>query len=213
MARSTKEEALETRSRIIDAAENIFHEKGVAQTSLADIASAANLTRGAIYWHFRNKSDLFTAMCERIRLPMEAMVEASINEGDKDPLGQMRKLCVFILRDTATNLQSRKVRDIVFHKCEFVDATDPIVVRQQECLLRAMTNIEKTMCNAISQGQLPKDLDTRLAGIFFHAAVIGLLNNWLFSPVRFDLANDAEKLIDACLDNLSNAPSLRRAIK
>jgi TetR/AcrR family acrAB operon transcriptional repressor len=170
MARCTKEEALETRSRIIDAAENIFHKKGVAQTSLADIASAASLTRGAIYWHFKNKSDLFTAMCERIRLPMEAMVEASIDEREKDPLGQMRKLCVFILRDTVDNLQSRKVRDIVFHKCEFVDAADPIVLRQQECLLQAMTNIEKTMRNAVTQGQLPKDIDTRLAGIFFHAA-------------------------------------------
>ena len=64
MARSTKEEALETRSRILDAAEEVFFTRGLAQSSLADVAVAADVTRGAIYWHFKNKSDLFEAMCE-----------------------------------------------------------------------------------------------------------------------------------------------------
>lgn len=41
MARRTKEEAEETRQRILDAAEHLFHERGVSRTSLADIASGA----------------------------------------------------------------------------------------------------------------------------------------------------------------------------
>src|SRR3546814_1649852 len=56
--RRTKEEALETRESILDAAERIFFERGVSRTTLDQIARAASVTRGAVYWHFQNKSDL-----------------------------------------------------------------------------------------------------------------------------------------------------------
>ena len=71
MARRTKEDALATRHQLLDAAERVFAEKGVSRTSLNDIAQAAGASRGAIYWHFKNKADLFNAMLERITLPME----------------------------------------------------------------------------------------------------------------------------------------------
>jgi TetR/AcrR family acrAB operon transcriptional repressor len=211
MARCTKEEAQETRSRILDAAEEVFYAQGVTRTSLAEVAQAANVTRGAIYWHFKNKSDLFVAMCERVRLPMEAMVKASGNEIENDPLGQLRNNCVFILRETMLNEHSRKVFGIIFHKCEFVDAADPIQIRQQESFHTGTINFERIMRNAVKKGQLPANLDTQLAATLFHASLSGLLNNWLFSPGTFDLASDAEKLIDACIDMIKNAGSLRPA--
>ena len=82
MVRRTKEEALETRDRILDTAEQVFSERGVARTSLADIADAAGVTRGAIYWHFKNKGDLFSAMLDRVALPMEAHEERQSNRAD-----------------------------------------------------------------------------------------------------------------------------------
>ncbi len=77
MVRRTKEEALETRSRIIDAAEQVFYVKGVANASLEEIAAAAELTRGAIYWHFKDKAELFDAMMQCVVLPVEEMLERS----------------------------------------------------------------------------------------------------------------------------------------
>lgn len=211
MARSTKEEALETRSRILDAAEDVFYAQGVVRTSLAEVAQAANVTRGAIYWHFKNKSDLFVAMCERVRLPMEAMVKSSADEHENDPLGQLRNTCVFILREAMLNAHSRKVLGIMFHRCEFVDAADPIMQRQQESFHNGAANIERILRNAVHKGQLPPELDTRLAATLFHASLSGILNNWLFSPPSYDLAHNAEKLIDACLATLHSAPSLYHA--
>src|SRR6478609_9788806 len=77
MVRRTKQEAEETRGRILDAAEQVFHEKGVAHASLEDVAAAAQVTRGAIYWHFKDKAELFDAMMQRVDLPSEAMEESS----------------------------------------------------------------------------------------------------------------------------------------
>ena len=60
--RKTKEEAQQTRSNLLNAALNVFYERGVAQASLDEIAKAAGVTRGALYWHFKNKEDLFEAL-------------------------------------------------------------------------------------------------------------------------------------------------------
>jgi len=48
MVRRTKEEAEQTRDQILDAAEILFFERGVAHTSLEQIARAAGVTRGAV---------------------------------------------------------------------------------------------------------------------------------------------------------------------
>jgi TetR/AcrR family acrAB operon transcriptional repressor len=42
----------------------LFSQQGVSSTSLAQIAQAAGVTRGAIYWHFKDKSDLFSEIWE-----------------------------------------------------------------------------------------------------------------------------------------------------
>ena len=75
MARKTKLEALETRERLLDAGETVFRHRGVTRTSLAEIAAAAGVTRGAVYWHFKDKAALFHAMCDRATLPLDALFE------------------------------------------------------------------------------------------------------------------------------------------
>ena len=64
MARRTKEDAQATRTALLDAAERVFQQRGVSRTSLNEIAQAAGVTRGALYWHFKDKAALFNAMME-----------------------------------------------------------------------------------------------------------------------------------------------------
>ena len=75
MVRRTKEEAQETRSQILEAAEKAFYERGVARTTLADIATMAGVTRGAIYWHFSNKADLVQAMLDSLHEPLDELAK------------------------------------------------------------------------------------------------------------------------------------------
>ena len=209
MARSTKQEALETRNRIIDAAESVFHAHGVARSSLEDVAQAAQVTRGAIYWHFKNKSDLFEAMLERVKLPMEAMVEAGGDERQSDPLGQLRNALVFVLQEIALNPQSRKVFEIIFLKCELVEVTDPLWVRRQDSARKAQENFQRILRNAVVRAQLPEDLNVPLACAAMRAMMGGLISNWVFMPGQFDLAKDAGRLVDGCLDMVRYAPAMQ----
>ena len=121
MVRRTKEEAQETRSQILEAAEKAFFERGVARTTLADIATLAGVTRGAIYWHFSNKADLLQAMLDTLHEPLDELARASENEEELDPLGCIRKLLVRLFQQVALDPKTRRINEILFHKCEFTD--------------------------------------------------------------------------------------------
>src|SRR3569833_757101 len=101
MAKRSKAEAEKTRQRLLDAAEKIFLAKGIAESTLDEIARQAGMTRGAVYWHFENKYDLFRAVYERVKLPMDALFEAAMQ--DADALEALRKLCIHVLTELANN--------------------------------------------------------------------------------------------------------------
>ena len=79
--RRTKEEAEATRQTILDTALIEFAEKGYSATKLHDIALKAGVTRGAIYWHFENKADLYLKLQDEISGEANAIIQAAIDEG------------------------------------------------------------------------------------------------------------------------------------
>ena len=80
--RRSKEDADATREAILDSAEELFSNQGIARTRLEDIAKQAKVTRGAIYWHFKNKEEIIDAMIDRVVTPAEVAVEALVSNSD-----------------------------------------------------------------------------------------------------------------------------------
>ncbi|TVR73289.1 MAG: TetR family transcriptional regulator [Spirochaetaceae bacterium] len=82
--RRTKAEAAETREEIFRAGIRVFAEKGYAAGTLADVARAAGVTRGAIYWHFENKKAFLGEMVTRLTRAYDELLEIARNSG-KEP--------------------------------------------------------------------------------------------------------------------------------
>lgn len=202
MARRTKEEAQETRTQLLDTAEVVFREKGVSRTSLADIASAAGLTRGAIYWHFENKADLFVAMCDRATLPLETMFDSVAALDLADPLAKLREGCIEVLRQAEQDQRCRRVFEILNFKCEFVDELAPTMLRRKECRQGAKAIIERNLKLAIERGQIPSTTDIRRAAIGLFSYIDGLIINWSMEPDSYSLAEQAGPLMDIYIDGL-----------
>ena len=57
--RRTKADSMQTRAALIEAALDLFDEQGVSKTTLAQVATRASVTRGAVYWHFSNKEAIY----------------------------------------------------------------------------------------------------------------------------------------------------------
>lgn len=208
MVRRTKDEAVETRNQILDAAERVFSTRGVSRTSLTDIAKAASVTRGAIYWHFKDKADLFCEMVARVTMPMED-APCQINPGkEEDPLGSIRSMLTGILQRTSGDAQARRVFHIVFNKCEYVDEMRQVWQRFREMQAGCLHRLELGLAAAVDQGQLPPKLDARQTAIGLHALLNGLISKWVMDPDHAPSRIDADGIIDVFLEGLRAAPAV-----
>ena len=186
MARRTKEEAQATRSRILDTAELVFEKRGVSGTSLNEIAKAAGLTRGAIYWHFQNKADLFNAMMERATLPLEQVDVAGFKDPDTTP-AQICAGFVDVLRRVVRDPQLRRVFDIATHKVEYVGEMDAVRQRHVEWRNECVADIERALKRAKRSGTLAASVVPRSAALGMLALFDGLLMSWMLERGSFDL--------------------------
>lgn len=195
MVRRTKAEAEQTRSLILDTAERLFFTKGVSRTTLAEIATAAGLTRGAIYWHFANKLELFNAMHERVALPFTEAMEKLLHAAD--PLAALRERCVLDLQDIAGCPQLQQVLAVLLHKCEYVDEFGEMCLRfdqQNKCFVE---HSEAVLMRAHALGQLREGVEPRRAAIALHNYMLGTISDWLFAPdLRYRLADEAGPLVE-----------------
>lgn len=120
MARRTKEDAEETRHKLLEAAQRVFAEKGVSSTSLQDIAQAAGVTRGAIYWHFKNKAELFNAMMDSAVLPMEQAMQQIGHDAAQDPLTELERALLQTMRSIESDPRTRALFEVATLKVEYV---------------------------------------------------------------------------------------------
>ncbi|MBP6652158.1 MAG: TetR family transcriptional regulator [Xylophilus sp.] len=202
MARRTKEDAAETRSRLLGAAERLFSEKGVSRTSLNDIAIAAGTTRGAIYWHFKDKADLFNAMMERVTLPLESALSRVDTHHSTDPLDDITAAMRNALYLTANDAQVRRVFEVATLKVEYVD--DLLAVKQRHLDVRnkCLLHLQGVLARASQHYGVVLPLPVDMAAQGLHAIVSGLLQNWLLDPAAFDLVATGQAVMDAYLAGL-----------
>ena len=208
MARKTKLQALETRQQILDAAVQEFSARGVASTSLTDIANAAGVTRGAIYWHFKNKVELFNGVWEECESQMHLLELEYQTKFPNNPLRVLREILIYFLRATVNNPRRRALMEIIFHKCEFVGEMTSVHEARKALYLEGYSKIERILQRCIEADELPRNLHPRQAAIILRAYITGLMENWLFVPESFDLEGQAAQLIDTYIEMLRFCPSL-----
>lgn len=205
MARRTKQDALATRNSLLDSAEHLFQAQGVSRTSLQDIAEAAGTTRGAVYWHFKDKADLFNAMMERVTLPMEEALAHAASDGVADPLAQMREAMLHALHKTATDEQTRRVFDVATHKVEYVAELGAVRERHLQVRRDCLTQMARSLRAGARQRKHRLPIPARTAAQGLHAMIDGLIQNWLLDPAAFELQATGRRVIDAYLAGLGLA--------
>jgi TetR/AcrR family acrAB operon transcriptional repressor len=206
MARKTKLEAAITREQLLDAAERVFREHGVARTSLAEVAAAAGVTRGAVYWHFKDKADLFEAMCERATLPLDALLSDAAVAPCADPLGALRELSIAVLNTLATDLRAQAVFEVIFHKSELTGELATMAGERERERCQCVDNVERLVQQAVAIDQLPPDTDTALTARLLHDCVAGLMREWVLDKSAYDLAERAPDFVDAILAGIVAKP-------
>ncbi|MES2533043.1 MAG: TetR family transcriptional regulator [Pseudomonadota bacterium] len=204
MARRTKEEALATRHRLIDAAEVLFQSQGVSRTSLQQIAEHADATRGAVYWHFKDKADLFNAMMERVTLPLETAAQ-EIGIGNDDPLTQIEQMMLKALGLMTTDPQVRRVFEIATHKVEYTTEMQSVQQRHQTGRDECVADFERALRLAARRSRVRMLIPAGTAAQGLHALISGLIQDWLLAPEVFDLVATGRRIFAVYVSGLGFA--------
>jgi len=200
---ATKEQAEITKENILKGALKIFAEKGLAKTRLEDIAKEVGVTRGAIYWHFENKLDLFNQLFKNtLKIVLEDA--GKIMESELSPLEKIRALLIHLGVKSIEDEDYQAISRIFNYQAGWPDGVSQMMGqlsgRAEE---KGETILLKTINEGIESGEIKGSVDARIIGktviMFLHgfsSAAAGHLN--LFKK------EEIAQAVDVFLDGVRN---------
>lgn len=198
MVRKTKEEAAKTRKAIIEAARRVFHKNGVIRSTLEKIAKEAGVSRGAVYWHFENKAELFFAMREDVFEPMLAQVDDLLLSNQfADPLDAIEAALNEFFRVFQASPAVREMFEIMVSRCEYVDEFASVqveVARPAQEFLEKMLHVYR---QAAILGKLRNELDPLFTARDTWAFTTGLLHLLVGCQIEQGLYTQITRMIQA----------------
>ena len=193
--RRTKEEAEQTRQAIMAAAVDLFAERGYAHTSLEQIAKAAAVTRGAIYWHFKNKAEIYDALHEQLYLPVTCQLLQGLELEQADPLQQLEDTCVRLLLDLEADQAKQKTLKLFLgtwmYCAELNDLLDKHRAKKEESLSLFAHFFERAQRKKL----LSDSADPKLLTLSLRCYMKGIIVEFLDYPEGMPLKHEAVKLI------------------
>ncbi len=180
MVRKTKEDAELTRKRIVDAARTVFLLRGVSRSTLEHIASEAKVTRGAVYWHFENKSEIFHAIREQVFLPLiDRMDDTLATDTTENPLDQIEASLCHTINELTDNVEMRETYEIIMIKCEYVNEFATVLHQIMNNCSSLVEKIETAYQRAQAQNILAGSLTPHALAMDTHLFFGGLLHMWV----------------------------------
>jgi TetR/AcrR family acrAB operon transcriptional repressor len=193
--RRTKQEAEITRKKILDSSAKIFSTYGYAASSLEDIAKQADVTRGAIYWHFHNKAHILQSLIiERFSIIYE-IIETVLAE-NINSLIKLKKILITLLKALESNQKLREILTIIIFKVEVV----PEIEYQMKGKKKENRNRIEIIHTLVKQAQNEKlinqELDSYTVATSLNCFFEGIITQWLTDPSLFSPAEQAEGMIE-----------------
>lgn len=205
MARRTKEEALQTRQALLDAAEVVFDARGVSEASLQEIAEVAGVTRGAVYWHFRDKADLFNALMDRAILPFEQRWLDDRAPAPAAPLAEVVAIAADMFRATSRDSRLQRAVSISSQKTSYVAELGAVRERRLVVQARARKRFEMLLRQARRAGELPPGARPADVARALVALIDGLVIHWMLDGRRFNLCQVGEPAVRHLLAGVAKA--------
>lgn len=205
--RRTKAEAEETRQAIIAAAERVFFEKGVSNSTMDDVAAAAGVTRGAVYWHFTSKTDLFLELYRSVPLPQADMVDPdpAVSSG-YDTLRSMEKTVCDWIELFACDEQRQRVLTILI-RTNYGDGYESVRQAQEELDAYHTSNLKAVFERSLAEDRLAWNWTPESASRSLRWLIKGMCTEWLLFGKQFDLAKEGVDSVRRLFDSFEKKAS------
>lgn len=205
MARKTKEDAEVTRQNLLGAALKVFSRQGYTAARLEDVAEEAGVTRGAIYWHFKNKADLYNTLVAETLGGIQSVVDRAVHQGGSF-LEIQRRVMIYITTLPEVDEVYRAVMELTILKTGY----EPELAEGLRAKAEAARQIEMELAGyfrmGIAIGEVRADLDPVIAARSMLAYMNGILVNWLVDQQAFSLRECVPALVDIYIRGIAARP-------
>jgi AcrR family transcriptional regulator len=160
----------QTQQRIVTAAARLFARKGYSATSIADIAGAVRVTKGALYHHFAGKEAIFYAVVEAIRKTWQDVVARAVVH-NRDAIGRLEAL----LENQGRFLQENESFCLVLNglMMEGEGVGKDLLEAVQAVYAELARFIEQILRKGQAAGQIRQDVDAKLAALTMVGTIRG----------------------------------------
>lgn len=174
-----------TRKRILDSARHIFAEHGYAAANLDSIAADAGLTKGAVYWHFSSKQDLFFGLFQSEMERMQALLPREarqLTDKASDPADAAARM----LRSRFPGQGSDTGSAYLFF--EFLMASrDPEVKQKLQAAYARIWALAEAHIAQLQEGEIiGSDVQAEDLAIMIQSIIHGMMVSWIIDPKRID---------------------------
>lgn len=185
----------------------MFFKKGVANSSLDEVAAAAGVTRGAIYWHFSSKSDLFIGLYESVALPESDLLD--FDDPDLKGLALLAKIeeaaCKWLAL-LAGDEQRQRIMTISL-RTNYSDEFAPVLHAQEELDRSQKERLEAVFERAEAEGAFNDNWTAESALDAIYWLIKGICSDWLLFGKRFDLAKEGAEAVHRLMKGFQRSPS------
>lgn len=207
MARRTKQDAEETREHILDAAEQCFRDSGIYRTTLQMIAMKAGCTRGAIYWHFREKKDLFKQVIERTPLLLFTEVEDLVMRAES--VIALRHCLLGEIECVKRNKHLRNVIEMTVFRCKYPDEVNDHDILVGDKMDKLFVMIDSVLSEAQKNGRIDADISTTILSSMIFYVFMGALRSIVMMPDDTLLYRYSQSALDFAFDMAIGSKAVR----
>lgn len=199
--RRTRQEAEETRHRILEAAVELFEARGYSATRIQDIADRTGLTRGAVYWHFKNKNELYLHIFRMFERRLDRMLEES-ERLSRSPLERLRWLISRMVSSHDLMVGFRQVRMAAM--TDFCRLHDSEMVRDhREWITEKCLHIaERFIVQGKNAGEIRQDVEPRMAALAIVMFVMGCVGAQLNRMSALEERYNSTDFVDFFIEGL-----------
>lgn len=178
--RSQEERRSEAETALLDAAQELFAEQGIAATSLAEIGERAGYSRGLVNHHFGSKSVLIERLTERAQRRSFEHLEAQVHKNNRETI-----LAVVENYISLCETQPKDIRSfLVMWGGAFPEQTQ--VTGFKEADLRSRANLEQVIRKGQEDGSINKGRDPAATAVFILALMRGVASQTLIAEDGLD---------------------------
>lgn len=184
------------RDAILRAATKVFAQHGFFQSQVADVARVAGVAAGTVYLYFKGKDDLLVSIFERSMTAVLAEGRRAVADV-ADPAERLRRLARLHL--------GRLGRDrhlAVVFQVELRQSVKFMERLSEGFLQDYFTLIRQAIADGQARGAFRKDVSATMATKIFYGALDEMATNWVLSRRRYDLAAEADAVVDLFINGV-----------